>query len=331
MGILAGQPITALVTGDRSLRGRPMRRVTEPLEAMGARFDPAGADRLPITVRGGRLRGIRWELPVSSAQLKSAILLAGLVGRVPVAVREPGGLSRDHTERMLRGLGQAVETTDGWIEFVPGAPLVPFDLTVPRDPSSAAFLVGAATLGVVTRELVLDHIGQNPTRTAYLDVIARMGGQIERRVDEDLLGEPVGTLVVYPAELGATTVEAKEIPGLIDEIPLLAVLAARAVGTSRFENVGELRIKESDRLSLIAANLTALGYDAGVEGETLVIRGSDHPPRGRVRTQGDHRIAMAFGVLARVPGARVTIDDRACADVSYPGFFEQLARIGRRR
>jgi 3-phosphoshikimate 1-carboxyvinyltransferase len=298
---------------------------------MGARFDPVGADRLPITVRGGRLRTIRWELPVSSAQLKSAILLAGLVGNVPVAVREPAGLSRDHTERMLRGLGQQVETNGGWIEFTPGAALRPFDLTVPGDPSSAAFLVGAATLGIATRELVLDHIGQNPTRTAYLDVIARMGGRIERRVDEDLLGEPVGTLVAYPAELGATTVEGKEIPGLIDEIPLLAVLAARAAGTSRFEEVGELRVKESDRLSLIAANLTALGYEARVDGEALVVRGSDHPPRGRVRTEGDHRIAMAFGVLARVRGGRVVIDDRACADVSYPGFFDQLARLGRRR
>jgi 3-phosphoshikimate 1-carboxyvinyltransferase len=330
IGILSAQPIAARITGDRSLRARPMRRVTEPLSRMGAEFDPPLPDRLPLTISGGRVSPIRWELPVSSAQLKSAILLAGLVGRVPVAVREPDGLSRDHTERMLRGMRQQLVTRDGWIELEPGPPLEAFDLRVPADPSSAAFLIGAASLGV-GRELLVSGIGLNPTRTGFLQVLERMGGRFEARVEGEALGEPIGSIRVERAELSATRVWAAEIPGLIDEVPLLAVLAARADGVTRFDEVGELRVKESDRLGLIARNLETLGYRAQVDGNSLVVEGSDHPPRGRVVTAGDHRIAMAFGVLGAVPGARVEIDDRACVAVSFPGFFDRLRELGRTR
>jgi len=306
-----------------------MRRVTEPLSRMGARFDPALPDRLPLTVRGRKLTAIRWELPVSSAQLKSSLLLAGLVAGVPVAVREPDGLSRDHTERMLRALGQHLVTRDGWIEFAPGPALTPFEIVIPKDPSSAAFLIGAAALGV-GRSFELEGVGINPTRTGFLRVLERMGASITVTERGTALGEPVGTIEVEPAALEATVVRPEEIPGLIDEIPLLAVVAARSQGTSRFEEVGELRVKESDRLTLIADNLGRLGYQARVEGNSLVVEGSDHPPRGRVVTDGDHRLAMAFGVLGAVPGARVTIDDRSSAAVSFPGFFDQLARLKRR-
>lgn len=327
LGLIAGQPLRATLTGDRSLRRRPMRRVTEPLAQMGARFAPPDADTLPITVRGGRLAPIRWALPASSAQLKSALLLAGLVAGVGVAVREPNGRSRDHTERLLRGLGQTVAERGGWIELRPGAtPLAPFEFDVPGDLSSAAFLVGAAVLAEAG-ELVIRDVGLNPTRTGFLDVLARMGGAVSPVIESASGGEPRGHLVVRPAALRGTVVTAGEIPGLIDEIPMLAVLAARAAGETRFEEVGELRVKESDRLGLLARNLRALGCEAEARANTLVVGGSHRPPRGSVRTEGDHRLAMAFAVLGTVPGARVRIDDRACVAVSYPRFFADLERI----
>ncbi len=323
-GLLAGQAFDTELTGDASLSKRPMRRVTEPLSKMGAHFTPPLADHLPIEIRGGRLGPLEWQLPVSSAQLKSALLLAGLAGNVRVAVREPAGLSRDHTERMLRGLGFRIETRDGWIVLEAGGAVPPFDLSVPGDPSSAAFLVGAGLIG--RRAVSVGRVGLNPTRIGFLDVLRRMGARVAAVPEGVALGEPFGALHAEPGILKATVVQAEEIAGLIDEIPLLAVLAARAEGETRFEQVGELRVKESDRLARIADNLTALGYRASGAGNTLTVQGSDHPPRGRVVTDGDHRIAMAFAVLGTVPGGRVGLDDRDCVAVSFPGFFEALAR-----
>jgi 3-phosphoshikimate 1-carboxyvinyltransferase len=328
MGLVAGRPVRVTLTGDGSLRRRPMRRVTAPLARMGARFTPADTDTLPVTVHGGPLRALRWELPVSSAQLKSAVLLAGLTAGVDVAVREPHGRSRDHTERMLRALGQRVREAGEWIEFTPGAPLEPFDMRVPGDPSSAAFLVGAALLAT-GGQLVIRQVGLNPTRTGFLAVLRRMGAAVQATVEGEEGGEPCGHLVARPAPLGGTVVRPGEVPGLIDEVPLLAVLASRAAGETRFEEVGELRVKESDRLGLLARNLRALGCRAEADANTLTVAGGDRPPRGSVVTAGDHRLAMAFAVLGTVPGARVRLDDRACVAVSYPGFFDDLRRIGR--
>lgn len=329
LGLLAAHPFTTRLTGDRSLRRRPMRRVMDPLEAMGARSLPPGAERLPLAIRGGALSSVRWELPVSSAQLKSAILLAGVAGDVPVAVREPAGRSRDHTEQMLRALGFAVAERRGWIELDGGGPIPPFEMAVPGDPSSAAFLVGAGVIG--TRALTVGPVGLNPTRTGFLDVLRRMGARVTVDGTGRTLGESVGAIHAAPGDLRAVTIAPAEVPGLIDEIPLLAVVAARARGVSRFEEVGELRVKESDRLGLMADNLRRLGYRASGEGNILTVEGSDHPPRGRIRTDGDHRIAMAFGVLGLVPGARIAIDDRACAAVSFPGFFGLLDQVRRGR
>lgn len=330
LGALAGHPFVATLTGDASLRRRPMRRVTEPLERMGARVTPAGADHLPLSIRGGRLEPIEWELPVSSAQLKSALLLAGVTGSVAVAVRESAGRSRDHTERMLRSFGFRVEEPgDGWIRFRPTGRLAPFEATIPGDPSSAAFLVAAGLL----REggaLRLAGVGLNPTRTGFLRVLGRMGAAVGVEEEGEVCGEPVGTLLVRTAALRGAEVAATEIPGLIDEVPVLAVLASRARGETVFREVGELRVKESDRLGLLAENLRAVGADASVEGEDLVVAGGHAaPPRGRVRTAGDHRLSMAFGVLGTLPGARVTIDDRACAAVSFPGFWDRLREATR--
>ena len=308
-----------------------MRRVTDPLTAMGARVEMPTHDGLPLTIRGGPLRGITWELPVSSAQLKGAILLAGMAGGVAVRVREPAGRSRDHTERMLRAFGFTVtDEPDGWIGFEPTGRLTPFDTIIPGDISSAAFLLGAGTLASGGALRLLD-IGVNPTRTGVLDVLARMGGRVTLEHRRELVGEPLADLVVTPASLRATTVRAREIPALIDEIPMLAVLASRAEGTSVFEEVGELRVKESDRLALIATNLRTLGVSAETEGDTLYVTGTDRLPRGRVVTAGDHRIAMAFAVLGRLPGAAVRVDNMACADVSFPGFAETLRRVVRSR
>jgi 3-phosphoshikimate 1-carboxyvinyltransferase len=330
LGMLAGHRFAATLTGDRSLRRRPMRRVTVPLAQMGARFSEVDGDGLPLTIRGGALRPLRYELPVSSAQIKSCLLLAGVTGNVDVVIREPFGRSRDHTERLLRAFGYRVdEAHDGWIEMAPTGKIEPFELQVPGDPSSAAFLVGAALLAE-GGELRVAGVGVNPTRIGFLAVLARMGAAPRIEAPGEEFGEPVGDLVVAPASLRATEVRASEIPGLIDEIPLLAVLASRATGTTIFRDVGELRVKESDRLGLIAANLRAVGVAAEVQGDDLHVAGSVRTPSGRVRTDGDHRLAMAFAVLGTVPGARIAIDDMRCADVSFPRFREALAGIGAR-
>jgi 3-phosphoshikimate 1-carboxyvinyltransferase len=329
LGALAGQPIRARLTGDASLRGRPMRRVTTPLRAMGALIEEEAGDGLPLRIRGGRLRPFSYHTPVASAQLKTALLLAGVTGGVPVTVSEPVR-SRDHTERLLAHLGFDLTVRGTSVTLAgPGERwprLPPFELDVPGDASSAAFLVGAALLAQ-RGELRLQAVGVNPTRTGYLEVLARLGGTVEREGEREAAGEPVADLVIRPAALRATEVLAEEIPSLIDEVPLLAVVASRAEGETRFCSVGELRVKESDRLGLLAANLRSLGAEAEVEGDDLLVRGSDRPPRGRVETGGDHRVAMAFAVLGTLPGARVELSEIASAAVSYPDFYQDLARI----
>ena len=329
LGLLAGHPFAATLTGDASLRKRPMRRVTGPLSEMGARFVERAGDGLPLTVRGGPLRALRYPMPVSSAQIKSSLLLAGVAGGVEVEVSEPHGPSRDHTERLLRAFGYEVAERDGWIAFRPTGRLEPFEVQVPGDLSSAAFLVGAAVLAEAG-ELRVASVGVNPTRTGFLSVLRRMGAEVTVEEPMTHLGEPVGDLRVGPAQLRGTEVAAGEIPGLIDEIPLLAVLASRADGTTVFRQVGELRVKESDRLGLIAENLRAVGAEAEVQGDDLFVRGGSEMPRGPVRTAGDHRLAMAFAVLGTIRGARVKVDNMACAAVSYPGFPQALRDIARR-
>jgi 3-phosphoshikimate 1-carboxyvinyltransferase len=333
LGLLAGQRFTARVTGDASLRRRPMRRVTEPLRAMGAHIEEEHGDALPLTIHGGRLRALTYRTPVASAQIKSALLLAALTGRVPVTIQEPYQ-SRDHTERLFVHLGLELHLQDGAISYQPSAVsprgLVPaFRLRVPGDASSAAFLVAAAVLAEAG-QLLIENVGVNPTRTGFLAVLARMGAPVERVNLSEEGGEPVADLLVRPAALRATTVAAAEVPTLVDEIPALAVLASRAVGETVFREVGELRVKESNRLELIAENLRAVGVTAEARGNDLHVRGTDAPPRGRVETARDHRLAMAFAVLGTVPGAAVRLSERRSVAISYPGFFRDLRRIGAR-
>ncbi|HWA58864.1 MAG TPA: 3-phosphoshikimate 1-carboxyvinyltransferase [Gemmatimonadales bacterium] len=327
LGLLAAHNFPSTLTGDRSLRRRPMRRVTVPLRQMGARIiETNEAGTLPLTIRGGRLSALRYEMPVSSAQIKGSLLLAGMAGGVPVSVREPHGRSRDHTERLLRAFGYQVEENEGWVHFEPTGHLEPFDMQIPGDPSSAAFPIGAAVLAE-GGELRVTGVCVNPTRTGFLAVLKRMGAVVDVDGLVVQFDEPVADLVARPAELRGTEVLPQEIPGLIDEIPMLAAIATRARGDTVFREVGELRVKESDRLGLIAANIRAVGGRAEVVGDDLHVRGGDQPPRGRVTTEGDHRLAMAFSVLGTVPGAKVKVDDLVCAAVSFPGFPGMLRAI----
>jgi 3-phosphoshikimate 1-carboxyvinyltransferase len=331
MGLLASRTFSATLTGDDSLRGRPMRRITGPLERMGARFRETDApDRLPIEVVGGPLHAIDYVSPKASAQIKSAVLLAGLGAGVPVSVTEPL-LSRDHTERILSALGETVETADAdggvRITLTPsGNPLPPLDVAVPGDPSSAAFLVALALLADAG-ELRIRDVCINPTRTGFLRLVERMGARIDTADERLAGGEPVADLVVRPARLRGIEVGAAEVPDAIDEIPMLACLAARAEGETRITGAGELRVKETDRIAAVAGNLRRLGADAEELEDGLLVRGTDRPLAGRVETFDDHRIAMAFGVLGALPGNAIEIDHPECVDVSFPGFWDLLKRV----
>ena len=325
LGLLAACPMSVRLTGDTSLRRRPMRRVMDPLRQMGASFSESAEDGLPVEVRGGKLRAIDYRTEIASAQVKSAVLLAGLVARVPVRLTEPL-LSRDHTERMLRALGVPVVSSEATVDMTPVNDIPGFSVRVPGDPSSAAFLV-AAVLLAGRGALELRQVAINPTRTGYLEVLKRMGASIEVRGVSQSLGEPVGDLVVHRARLNGTTVEAHEVPALIDEIPVLAVVAGMAAGTTTFNGVAELRVKESDRLGLLARNLTAVGVSCVVTGDSLRVEGRSQPPRGFVETGRDHRMAMAFAIMDRVAGASVRLSERESPRVSYPAFFDDLNRV----
>lgn len=325
-GVVAGAPLTATFVGDASLSRRPMRRIARPLEAMGARVELPEQGGLPMVVRGTTLHGVEWQSEHASAQVKSAVLLAGLMAHVPVSVREPAP-SRDHTERMLRARGAAVESSPGLVRLAPTMRLAALDTDVPADPSSAAFFAALAALAD-DGELVLEHVCVNPTRTGFFDALRRMGATLDHgEPPREEGGEPIADLVARPGELRAITVGAAEVPAMIDEIPLLACLASRAVGTTVVTGASELRVKESDRIAAVVSNLQALGADAEELPDGLRVTGSGKPLRGRVETHADHRIAMAFGVLSAIPGNDVHIDDRSCVGVSYPGFWSDLSRV----
>lgn len=331
LGVLAAQDVEAVITGDDSLRRRPMARVTEPLQRMGARFHWLEEEgRLPVRVKGGGLRGGEHRLEMASAQVKGALLLAGLVGGVPVSVVEPGP-SRDHTERLLRMLGVSVTTNragESRAVHLGEAPAeVPgLQYTVPGDFSSAAFWLALAVLGGgAASTLRVEDVGLNPTRTGLLGVLERMGARVNAEVIEaGDAGEPRGALEASPSELQGVEVSGAEIPGLVDEVPLVAVLAARARGWTRITGAAELRIKESDRIRSLVTNLSALGVSVEERPDGLAVQGARGPLRGRVEAYGDHRIAMAFGVLGALPGHEIQVDTPGAVDVSYPGFWAAL-------
>ncbi len=326
LGILAGWPINAVLTGDESLSRRPMRRVTAPLSEMGARFQAEEGDVAPIGVSGGSLRPASFELPVASAQVKSALLLAALRAPGTTRVCEPSP-SRDHTERMLPAFGVPVDRQTLCASVTGPVALSAADVAVAADPSSAAFLVGAALL-VPGSDVSLPGVSLNPTRIGFLRVLARMGADVEVTKGPEICGEPTGDIRArYSATLTATTITAEEVPSLIDEVPLLAIVATAATGTTRFEGVGELRVKESDRLAAISEAINTLGGGAIADEDTLAIAGG-HPLTGTaLDSLGDHRLAMAYAVAGLVASGETEIDRFEAVDVSYPAFAGDLKTL----
>ncbi len=332
LGLIAGHDMTATLEGDASLRRRPMDRVVNPLRAAGAEVRELGdPGRLPLEITGGGLQAIGHESPIASAQVKSALLFAGLAARVPVRVVEPAP-SRDHSERLLRAMGVTVdvEPTEAGqrisVERYPDA-LRPLELSVPGDFSSASYLIALALLGGAGAGIRIEGVGLNPGRTGFLRALEAMGASIEVVNRAEQAGEPLGDLIAEPSALHGVEVPKDWIPALVDEVPILACVAARTAGVTRVSGAHELRFKESDRLAALSRNLSALGVSVEELADGLVIEGTEAQLVGRVVTEGDHRIAMAFGILGALPGVEIDIDEPACVEVSYPGFWEDLARI----
>jgi 3-phosphoshikimate 1-carboxyvinyltransferase len=332
-GILASHDLFAVMTGDGSLRSRPMRRVIDPLTACGARFIAREGGRLPLAVQGAReALALEYRVPVPSAQVKSAVLLCGLNAPGITRVEEPEA-TRDHSENMLRHFGATVHVEiegAGRVIQLQGQPeLRAADVVVPGDPSSAAFPLAAALI-VPGSEVTIANVGLNPLRTGLLATLAEMGADItvaNRRVEG---GEPVGDLVVRHGKLRAVEVPPARAPSMIDEYPILAVLAASAEGVTRMCGLKELRVKESDRLSATAAMLEANGVRVAIEGDDLVVHGAHNGVAGgaTVTTHMDHRIAMSalvFGLAARAP---IAVDDAAFIDTSFPGFAALMENLG---
>lgn len=332
-GLLASLPFMTVLTGDASIRRRPMGRVIAPLVAMGAEVWGRGNNRLPpIAVRGGALRGISHTMPVASAQVKSCLLLAGLRAHEETKIFEPGP-SRDHTERLLRAGGAQVERRGppagaGTVRVCPlDGPLTLTSVEIPGDLSSAAFLLVGALL-IPDSRVTVEEVGLNPTRTGILDVLVAMGAQLEVDSPAPSATEPAGSVTAAFSELVAVDVGPDQVPLLIDEIPVWALAAARARGTSHLRGAAELRVKESDRLAAVAALLGALGVDVIEHPDGLDITGSPAGwSGGAVQSRGDHRLAMVGALAGLCSRAGVSVDDVACMEVSYPTFAATILEL----
>lgn len=329
MGVLAGWPIEVTLVGDESLSRRPMRRVMDPLRSMGASFEASATGTLPVTVRGGALTGIDYASPVASAQVKTAVLLAGLRAAGATRVTEPA-MSRDHTERMLPAFGVPVSVdmlrAAAGVEGPVG--LTACDVTVPGDPSSAAFLATAGLL-VPGSEIGLTGICMNPTRVGFAMVLQRMGARIDRDPHLPPGPEPVEDFTIHhtPA-LRAVDVPWQEVPALIDEVPILALAATGCTGFTRFNGVRELRVKEADRLRAVHDGLLAFGAAAEAGEDWLEVRGPAQLHGARVSSLGDHRLAMTWAVAGLLAEGETVVEDFEAVAVSYPGFADDLARLG---
>jgi 3-phosphoshikimate 1-carboxyvinyltransferase len=329
-GIVAGSPVRATLTGDPQLLRRPMGRVAEPLRRMGARIALGSGDRPPLVIEGGQLRGIDLDMAVASAQVKSAVLLAGLFAEGPTLVCETAGATRDHTERLLAAMGARIDVAgEGATRTVrvrPG-PLSPLDLSVPGDLSSAAFVLTAAAI-VPGSDVVVDGVGLNPTRTAFVDVMRAMGADIDVGAngrDGDV--EPVGSIRLKGANLRGIAIGTERIPGLIDELPLVGLLGALAEGVTEIRGAGELRVKESDRIAGLVAGLRALGADTEELPDGFAVRGGAALHGGECDARGDHRLAMTFAVAGLVASGPVRVIGLGFAADSFPGFTGILARL----
>ena len=325
-GVLAGQPFLSVLTGDASLRRRPMDRIIIPLRQMGAEIRGRAQDTLPpLAVRGGGLRGVTYRSPVPSAQVKSAVLLAGLFADGPTTVIEPV-TSRDHTERMLEACGQRVERGERKVTVMPSGSLQPNKISVPGDFSSAAFFVVAGLI-LPDSDLTLEGVGVNPTRTGLLEVLQAMGGAIQVLPMDESVGEPRARLQIRSSRLRGVSIGGDLVPRLIDEIPVLAVAAACAEGKTVIRDAAELRVKESDRIRTIAVELSRMGVRTEELPDGLIIHGG-HGLRGAgCGSYGDHRVAMALTVAGLRADGETTVLDTGCIRTSFPGFVETLQQF----
>jgi 3-phosphoshikimate 1-carboxyvinyltransferase len=327
-GILAGQNFEAEITGDESIRKRPMGRVTEPLRLMGAKIEGIeGGNKAPLKIHGAQLKAIRYKLPVASAQVKSAILLAGLYANGETVIEEPQK-SRDHTEIMLKAFGADIVWHDNVIRLNPVEKLTPRKISVPGDISSAAFFIAGACV-LPGSEVLIKNVGINPTRSGIIEALRRMGADIQVTGMFERNGEPVADIHVKSSRLSGITVEGDIIPRLIDEIPVLAVAAAFAEGVTVIKNAEELRVKESNRIAAMVEGLSRLGARIKETGDGMEIFGPCRLRGNRVRSFGDHRVAMALAVAAAGAEGGTCIEDAGCVDISYPGFFDTLETLSR--
>ncbi len=326
-GLLAGRPFLSILTGDESLRSRPMARVVEPLRQMGAQVWARGGDTLaPLAVRGGRLRGIQYHSPVASAQVKSALLLAGLQAEGDTLFAEPAR-SRDHTERMLLAMGADLKDEGGMLRLHPlERELTPLDLSIPGDFSAAAFWLVAAVLHP-NAEVTLKGVGVNPTRTGVIDVLREMGADVALSDERMAGGEPVADLRARSSRLKGVTVDGEMVVRLIDEAPVLAVAAALAEGRTMLRDLGELRVKESDRVGLTVRELRRMGANIEEEGDALVIEGVARLKGATCDSHGDHRLAMALAIAGLVAEGETVIENAEATEVSYPGFWRDLEAL----
>lgn len=325
-GILAGQPFSAVLNGDASIQKRPMKRIITPLREMGADIAGAdGTDCAPLAVKGASLHGIHYMSPVASAQVKSCVLLAGLYADSETSVTEPS-LSRNHTELMLASFGAELSSSGTTATIQPDAVLNGQKIDVPGDISSAAYFIAAALL-VPDAEVLIHNVGVNPTRDGILRAAKAMNADITRLNEHEVSGEPVCDLLVRSSSLTATTIEGGMIPALIDEIPVLAVMAAYADGTTIIRDAAELKVKESNRIETIVSNLKRMGTDAEATDDGMIIRGGRQLHFAEIDPHADHRIAMAFAVAALCAQGGAEICNAECASVSYPKFYEDLISL----
>jgi len=325
-GLLAGQDFDVTVNGDESIRKRPMGRVIDPLTLMGAHIESEnGNGCAPLRIYGSKLKGISYEMPVASAQVKSAILLAGLCADGETAVMEKAA-SRNHTELMLKGFGADVRTDGLSCRVIPGRMLKGTELTVPGDISSAAYFMGAALI-VPGSEVVIKNVGINPTRDGIIRVFKEMGADMELLNRHFEAGEEVADIKVRYSELKGTTIGGSIIPALIDELPLIAVVATQAAGTTVIKDAAEMKVKESDRIKLMCDGLKAMGADITPTEDGMIINGLSSLHGAEIEDEKDHRIAMSFTVASLIADKAVSLKTPDCVKISYPEFYEDLKKL----
>ncbi|MDE6887869.1 MAG: 3-phosphoshikimate 1-carboxyvinyltransferase [Eubacterium sp.] len=325
-GILAGQPFASTLTGDASIQKRPMNRIIKPLQEMGAALTSQYKNGCaPFTISGSSLHGIHYTSPVASAQVKSCVLLAGLYADGKTSVTEPS-VSRNHTELMLSSFGAHISCQQTTVSVLPDPVLTGQKIEVPGDISSAAYFIAAALL-VPNSEVLIQNVGVNPTRDGFLRAAKAMHANITRLNERTVSGEPVCDLLVTSSDLTGTTVEGDLIPALIDEIPVLAVMAAFAQGTTIIRDAAELKVKESDRIETIAANLKNMGADITATDDGMIIHGGRPLHYAAIDPQADHRIAMSFAVAGLCAEGGVQIQDAECVCISYPEFYQHLQSL----